>query len=64
MQVIDAYDTFGNAYEILANAENPLVVKFIYDAVSTGFAGIDAGVWTLIKSVFSGYQIASIDVPR
>ncbi|WP_396612136.1 twin-arginine translocation signal domain-containing protein [Haloferax sp. S1W] len=64
VQAIDAYDTFGNAYTILATAENPLVVKFTYDAVSTGFAGLDAGLWTLIKTVFSGYQVAEIDSPE
>ena len=63
VRAIEAYDTFGNAYTILANAANPLVVEFTYDAVSTGFAGIDAGVWTLIKTVLSGYRVVSIDFP-
>lgn len=63
LQVIEAHDTFGNAYQILDNEANPLVVKFTYDAVSTGFAGIDAGLWALIKTVFSGYQVVSIDTP-
>lgn len=40
-----------------------MIAKFTYDAVSTGFAGIDAGLWTLIKTVFSGYQVATIETP-
>lgn len=64
VRAIEAYDSFGNAYTILANAGNPLVLEFTYDAVSTGFAGIDAGVWTLIKTVLSGYRVTSIDRPR
>lgn len=63
IQAIEAYDTFGNRYTILDRERNPLIVKFTYDAVSTGFAGIDAGLWSLIKTVFSGYQVASIDRP-
>lgn len=62
VRAVDAYDTFGNAYRILDRERNPLILEFTYDAVSTGFAGIDAGVWTLIKTVLSGYQVASIDV--
>lgn len=61
VQAIHAYDTFGNAYRILDSERNPLILKFTYDAVSTGFAGIDAGLWSLIKTVFSGYQVAEID---
>lgn len=64
VRAIEAHDTFGNAYTILANPGNPLVVKFTYDAVSTGFAGIDAGLWSLIKTVLSGYRVASIALPR
>lgn len=60
VRAIKAYDTFGNAYRILDNQDNPLILKFTYDAVSTGFAGIDAGLWSLIKTVFSGYRIATI----
>lgn len=62
VQAIAAFDTFGNSYRILDNEANPLILKFTYDAVSTGFAGIDAGLWSLIKTVFSGYQVVSIDV--
>lgn len=61
VQAIAAFDTFGNAYRILNNESNPLILKFTYDAVSTGFAGIDAGLWSLIKTVFSGYQVVSFD---
>lgn len=61
VQAIAAFDTFGNAYRILNNESNPLILKFTYDAVSTGFAGIDAGLWSLIKTVFSGYQVVSLD---
>lgn len=60
MTTIEAYDTFGNGYQILDNEQNPLILEFTYDAVSTGFAGIDAGLWSLIKTVFSGYQVATI----
>jgi hypothetical protein len=60
VQAIDAYDTFGNAYTILAAERNPLILEFTFDAVSTGFAGIDAGLWSLIKTVFSGYRVATI----
>lgn len=63
VQAIEAHDTFGNAYTILDDDTNPLILKFTYDAVSTGFAGIDAGLWSLIKTVYSGYQVASITVP-
>lgn len=63
LSAIEAYDTFGNAYRILDDPRNPLIAKFTYDAVSTGFAGIDAGLWTLIKTVFSGYQVATIETP-
>lgn len=61
VQAIAAFDSFGNAYRILDNESNPLILKFTYDAVSTGFAGIDAGLWSLIKTVFSGYQVVSLD---
>ncbi len=64
VQAIAAYDSFGNAYRILDEPANPLILKFTYDAVSTGFAGIDAGLWSLIKTVFSGYRVASIDRPN
>ena len=59
-QAIQAFDDFGNEYIILDNAENPLIVKFKFNAVSTGAVGIDAGIWTLIKAVFSGYQVVEI----
>lgn len=61
LTTIEAYDTFGNAYQILDNQQNPLILKFTYDAVSTGFAGIDAGLWSVIKTVFSGYQVVTIE---
>jgi hypothetical protein len=60
---IGAYDSFGNAYKIIDNEQNPLVTKFTYDAVSVGFTGFDTALWTLIKTVFSGYQVVSIDPP-
>lgn len=60
---IEAYDSFGNAYKIIDNEQNPLVTKFTYDAVSVGFTGFDTALWTLIKTVFSGYQVVSIDTP-
>lgn len=63
VEAIRAHDSFGNEYIILANEANPLVVKFTYDAVSVGFTGFDTGLWTLIKAVFSGYQVVSIDAP-
>jgi hypothetical protein len=59
VQAIKAHDSFGNEYIVLANEANPLVVKFTYNAVSVGVTGFDTGLWTLIKSVFSGYQIVS-----
>jgi hypothetical protein len=60
VQAIQAFDDFGNEYIILDNAENPLIVKFRFDAVSTGAVGIDTGIWTLIKAIFSGYQVVEI----
>lgn len=63
VQSLKAHDSFGNEYIILANEANPLVVKFTYDAVSVGATGIDTGLWSLIKAVFSGYQVVSIDSP-
>ena len=63
VQAIVAYDTFGNAYTILDSERNPLILEFTFDAVSTGFAGFDAGLWNLIKTVFSGYRVASIGSP-
>jgi hypothetical protein len=59
-RAIQAFDDFGNEYVILDDAENPLIVKFRFNAVSTGAIGIDAGIWTLIKAVFSGYQVVEI----
>jgi hypothetical protein len=59
-QAIQAFDDFGNEYIILDDAKNPLIVKFRFNAVSTGTVGIDAGIWTLIKAVFSGYQVVEI----
>jgi hypothetical protein len=60
IQAIQAFDDFGNKYIILDDAENPLIVKFEFNAVSTGAIGVDAGIWTLIKAVFSGYQVVEI----
>jgi hypothetical protein len=59
-QAIQAFDDFGNEYIILDDAENPLIVKFRFNAVSTGAIGIDTGIWTLIKAIFSGYQVVEI----
>lgn len=63
IEAIKAHDSFGNEYIIVANEADPLVVKFTYNAVSVGVTGFDTGLWSLIKAVFSGYQIVSIDVP-
>lgn len=63
VRAIEAHDSFGNEYVILANAANPLVVKFTYDAVSVGFTGFDTALWSLIKAVFSGYQVLAIESP-
>jgi hypothetical protein len=60
-QAIHAFDDFGNEYIVLDDAENPMIVKFKFNAVSTGAIGIDAGIWTLIKAVFSGYQVVEIN---
>lgn len=63
VSAIEAYDSFGNAYEIIDNEQNPLVTKFTYDAVSVGFTGFDTALWTLIKTVFSGFRVVSIELP-
>lgn len=63
VEAIKAHDSFGNEYIIVANEANPLVVKFTYNAVSVGVTGFDTGLWSLIKAVFSGYQVVSIDTP-
>lgn len=63
VQAIVAYDSFGNEYLILDNEDNPLILRFTFNVVTTGVIGIDAGVWLLIKSVYSGYQVAHIDAP-
>jgi hypothetical protein len=63
VQAIEAYDSFGNEYIIIENETNPLVVKFTYNAVSVGVTGFDTGLWSLIKAVFSGYQVVSLDTP-
>lgn len=63
VSAIEAYDSFGNAYTIIDSEQNPLVTEFTYDAVSVGFTGFDTALWTLIKTVFSGYQVVSIDRP-
>lgn len=63
VSTIEAFDSFGNAYRILDNERNPLVAKFTYDAVSVGFTGFDTALWTLIKTVFSGYQVLSVEMP-
>lgn len=59
VEAIKAHDSFGNEYVIVAKEGNPLVVKFTYNAVSVGFTGFDTAVWTLIKAVYSGYQVMS-----
>lgn len=38
-QAIQAFDDLGNEYIILDKAENPLIVKFTFNAVSTGAVG-------------------------
>lgn len=63
VEAIEAHDTFGNEYVVVANEANPLVVKFTYNAVSVGATGFDTGLWSLIKAVFSGYQVVSVDAP-
>ncbi len=63
-QAIRAYDDFGNEYVILDRLENPRIVKFRFNVVSTGATGIDAGIWTLIKAVFSGYEVVEIRHPN
>lgn len=63
VKAIKAHDSFGNEYIIVANDANPLVVKFTYNAVSTGVSGFDTGLWSLIKAVYSGYQVVSLDAP-
>lgn len=60
VQAIEAFDDFGNRYVILDNAANPLILKFTFNAVSTGAIGIDVGIWTLIKTLFSGYQVIEL----
>jgi hypothetical protein len=60
VQAIEAFDDFGNRYLILDDAENPLILKFTFNVVSTGAIGIDVGIWTLIKALFSGYQVVEI----
>ena len=60
-QAIQAFDDLGNEYTILDEAGNPLIVKFRFNAVSTGAVGIDSALWMLIKAVFSGYQVVEID---
>lgn len=61
VEAIEALDSFGNRYVVLANEENPLVVKFTYNAVSVGATGFDTALWAVIKAVFSGYQVVSLD---
>lgn len=63
LQAVNAHDSFGNQYVILHNEQNPLVVNFRYNAVSVGFTGFDTALWALIKSVFSGYRILTLDTP-
>ncbi len=63
VEAIEAVDSFGNAYTILNDARNPLIVAFTYDAVSVGFTGFDTALWTLIKTVFSGYEVVSLSRP-
>lgn len=63
LESIRAHDSFGNEYIILADEANPLVITFTYNAVSVGITGFDTGLWSLIKAVFSGYRIVSLDTP-
>jgi hypothetical protein len=60
VQAIQAYDSFGNEYIILDNENNPLILKFTFNVLTTGIIGIDVGIWLLIKSVYSGYQVVQI----
>lgn len=60
VQAIKAHDSFGNEYIILATESNPLVLKFTYDAISVGFSGFDTALWSVIKAVFSGYQVLTL----
>jgi hypothetical protein len=39
-------------------SDTQMISKF--STVSTGAIGIDAGIWALIKVVFSGYQVVEI----
>jgi hypothetical protein len=63
LQAIAADDDFGNEYVILADEGNPLIVGFTFNVVSTGTFVVDAAVWTLIKSLYSGYQVVEIRTP-
>jgi hypothetical protein len=63
LRAIRAYDDFGNAYIILADPRNPLILEFTFNAISTGVIGLDVGVWTLIKATFSGYRVREITMP-
>ena len=63
VSVIRAHDSFGNEYLVVAEEANPLVVEFTYNAVSVGVTGFDTALWSLIKAVFSGYRIVSLDTP-
>ena len=60
VQAIEAFDDFGNRYVILDDAENPLILKFTFNVVTTGAIGIDVGIWTLIKALFSGYEVVEV----
>lgn len=64
VSAIRAYDDFGNEYVVLADEDNPLIVRFTFDARSTGFTGFDTAVWVVIKSVYSGYQVTGMDGAR
>ena len=59
LQAIRAFDDFGNEYLILDDAGNPLIVKFLFNPLSTD-PFLLGPVWTLIKAVFSGYQVVEI----
>lgn len=61
VEAIEAHDSFGNRYVVLANEGNPLVLQFRYNAVSVGGSGLDTALWSVIKAVFSGYRVLSID---
>lgn len=57
---ITALDTIGNGYRFLDDETNPLLLPFTAVTVSTGLAGIDAGLWSLLITDFSGLQATAL----